>query len=104
VLWHIVKFIYPADVDEAARKEAEDGVRGLADAIDEIAFLRLGRSISEPNVSAVVVGFADEAGLAAYNAHPAHVPVAERIDGLCERVERVDILTDDAPGSIPRLA
>lgn len=104
MLWHIVKFIFPADVDEDARQAAEEGVRGLPDAIEEIAFCRFGRSIAEPHESAVVVGFADEAAMAAYNAHPAHVPVAERIDALCERVERVDIITDDQPGAIPRLA
>ena len=103
MLWHIVKFIYPSDVNDDERRAAEDAIRGLPEQIDEIAFQRLARSVDEPNVSAVVVGFADMAAMEAYNAHPAHVPAAQQIDGLCERVVRVDVETSDAPGDIPRV-
>lgn len=103
MLWHIVKFIYRPDVSDEERTAAEDAIRGLPGLVEEIAFQRLARSVDEPGVSAVVVGFADEAAKKAYDDHPAHVPAAQRIDGLCAEVVRVDIVTDDAPGDIPRV-
>lgn len=103
MLWHIVKFIYRPDVSDDERTAAEDAIRGLPGLVEEIAFQRLARSVDEPGVSAVVVGFADAAAMEAYNAHPAHVPAAQRIDGLCAEVVRVDIVTDDEPGDIPRV-
>lgn len=103
MLWHIVKFIYRPDVSDEERTAAEDAIRGLPGLIEEIDFQRLGRSVDEDNVSAVVVGFADAEAMKTYDAHPAHVPAAERIDGLCAEVVRVDIVTDDEPGAIPRV-
>ena len=99
--WHIVKFRFDLSLDEAERRACEDGVRGLPDDIPAVRFLRMERSPDEPDVTGMVMGFDDAEAFRAYHAHPAHIPVAERIDSAASAVERVDFVTDDDPGAFP---
>jgi len=86
VLWHIVRFRFPADVDPAARADLEARLAGLDD----------------PQVTGLLTGFADEAALAVYRDHPEHVPVVARARELCEDIVRLDVVTDDPPDALPR--
>ena len=99
MLWHMVQFTFHDDVPEEERRAAEDGARSLADSVPTVRFLRLGRSMDEPRRTGLLVGFDDADGLAVYNDHPAHTPVAEAIDGLCADVQRLDMLTPDDPSA-----
>jgi len=101
VLWHIVRFRFPADVDPAARADLEARLAGL-DAIDEVRFVRVGRDLDDPQVTGLLTGFADEAALAVYRDHPEHVPVVARARELCEDIVRLDVVTDDPPDALPR--
>lgn len=101
MLWHIVRFELPHDVDDTERSALAADLRGLADAIDEVAFVRVAeQAVGEPHVLGLIVGFANEAALLAYQQHPAHAPVARRIDALAERVVRLDMVTDDRPDAL----
>lgn len=101
MLWHIVRFRFPADVDPAEREGLEADLAGL-DAIDEVRLVRVARDVDEPRVTGLITGFDDEGALAAYRDHPDHVPVVERARGLCESITRLDLETGDDPGALPR--
>lgn len=58
------------------------------------------QAVGEPHILGLIVGFASEAALLAYQQHPAHAPVARRIDALAERVVRLDMVTDDPSGEL----
>lgn len=105
MLWHIVKFHFRPDVTDGDRRAAEDGIAAMPDEIEVIRFLRLARSIDEPDVTGVLVGFDDADAMAAYAADPVHVPAAQRIDALCAQVIRMDLVTPDDPATfLPRTA
>lgn len=93
------------DVGEDDRRGAEEAIAAMPDEIEVIRFLRLARSIDEPDVTGVMVGFDNADAMAAYAAHPVHVPAAQRIDALCADVVRLDIETSDDPATLlPRTA
>ena len=94
-----MKFRFSAAAPDDERRQCEDDVRGLAADIDTIRFVRIARSVDEPDVSGLLMGFDDANGFASYQVHPAHLPVAARIDGLCSEVVRFDIVTEDDPAA-----
>ena len=89
---------------EADRVAWERSVVALTETIPEIRLARVARSVDEPDVTGLIIGFDDEHGLAVYRDHPDHVPVVARMRELCAEVTRLDIVTDDPPASLPRLA
>lgn len=95
MFWHIVKFRFLAHVDDQRRRHCEDAVRALPTQIAAIKFVRSARSVDEPDVTGLVMGFHDQGGYEPYQVHPAHVPVAAQIDSVCHEVVRVDFITDD---------
>lgn len=104
MLWHVVKFRFAGDVDQEDRLAFEAMLRRLADDIDVISLLRVARSIDEPDVTGLITGVADEPALAVYRDHPHHQPVLARGRKLCSEIVRLDIITSDPPGALPRVA
>lgn len=102
MLWHIVRFRFAGDVEDGERVAFEDSLRGLAGRIDDLRLLRVARAVDEPDVTGLITGFADEAGLGNYRDHPAHVPVVARARELCAEITRLDVATADPPDALPR--
>ena len=66
-------------------------LRALPAAIEEIEALSAGRLLNESELEAVLcVDVADEAALARYRDHPAHLPVLARLRGLAGRIVVAD--------------
>jgi hypothetical protein len=101
MLYHIVRFTFPSDVDEAARRAFERDLAGL-DTIDEVRWLAVGRDLDDPRVTGLLSAFDDEAGLAVYRDHPTHLPVVATSRELCEQVHRLDVYSDDGPAGSGR--
>lgn len=97
MLWHIVRFTFPAGVAEADRRALEADLAGLDERIAEVRYLAVGRDIDDPAVTGLVTAVDDEAALAAYREHPEHRPVVARARELCERIDRLDVVAA-APG------
>lgn len=99
MIWHIVRFDF-SGVPAATREALEEGLRGL-DAIDEVAWLRVGRELVDEHVTGLLTAFATEADLEAYRVHPRHVPVVEAIRAAGVAVTRLDVTTDDDVRELP---
>lgn len=95
MIWHVVRFDL-GSLSEDVREEVESQMATLAD-LDVVSFLRVGRDLEDPAVTGLLVGFADEAALAAYRDHPDHLPVVRRIQELGVQRVRLDIVSDDDP-------
>lgn len=93
MFWHIVRFDF-SGVDEATRTDIEDRLASL-DAIDEVAFLRLGHDVADAEVTALVTGFETRDDYEAYRVHPDHVPVVMAIDTAEVARTATDFETDD---------
>lgn len=105
MLWHIVKFRFAETTGIGEQEELAMALTGLIEEIPELRILRVAPSIDEPDVLALLSGFDDEAGLAVYRDHPAHLPVVARARELCTEVVRLDFVTGDpvdALGAEPR--
>lgn len=101
MLWHIVRFRFPDDVDAGERARFEAELAGL-DIIDEVRLVRVARDLDDPQVTGLITGFDDADALAVYRDHPEHVPVLQRARQLCESLTRLDVATDDDPAALPR--
>lgn len=99
MIWHIVRFDFHGVADDV-RERLEASLDGLT-AIDEVAFLRLGRDLDDPAVTGLVTGFATAADLEAYRVHPEHVPVVEGLRDAGVGVVRLDLSTDDDVSELP---
>lgn len=97
MLWHIVRFRFPADVDDGERQALERDLEGLAEVVDEVAWLAVGRDVDEPQVTGLLTLFDDHDALATYRDHPAHRPVVARARAMCEDIARLDMVAD-TPG------
>lgn len=97
MLWHIVRFRFPSDVDERERRDLEAALAALDEKIDEVTYLAVGRDLDDPRVTGLISGFDDEAGLAAYRDHPAHLPVVARARELCDDIQRLDVVAGAPP-------
>lgn len=101
MMWHIVRFRFPADVDDEERRALERDIEGLADAVDEVVWLTVARDVADPTVTGLISLFEDAAGLDAYREHPVHVPVAERARQLSEEVTRLDVAAGSPASASP---
>ena len=97
MLWHIVRFTFPADVGDDDRRALEADLAGLEARIDEVRYLAVGRDLDDPAVTGLVTAVDDEQALVAYRDHPDHQPVVARARQLCERIDRLDVSADAPP-------
>lgn len=101
MLWHVVRFRFPEGVDPDARLALERDLAHLATAIDEVAWLAVGRDLEDPRVTGLLSGFESEADLVTYRDHPAHVPVVARARELCDEIHRLDVWAQPAGPADP---
>lgn len=99
MIWHVVRLDF-RDVDERERAGIEADLAGLA-AIDEVAWLRVGRDVADDHVTGLLTVFRTAGDLATYRTHPDHVPVVERIRACGAPMTRFDVETDDDPRDLP---
>jgi hypothetical protein len=99
VIWHVVRFDL-SSLSEEVRTGLEAQMADLA-AIDVVSFVRVARDIVDPGVTGLMVGFANEAALAAYRDHRDDRPLVERVEELGVPRVRLDIETDDEPTVLP---
>lgn len=97
MLWHIVRFHFPATVDDAARHALERDLALLDEVIDEVVWLAVARDLDDPAVTGLLTLFNDEHALASYRVHPEHVPVVERARALCDEIVRLDVEAGTPP-------
>ena len=97
MLWHIVRFTFPAETGEEDRRALEADLAGLEAQIDVLRYLAVGRDLDDPAVTGLVTAVDDEQALAVYRDHPSHQPVVARARQLCERIDRLDIIADAPP-------
>lgn len=102
MLWHIVRFRFAPDTDDAARAELAASLAALPDHIEELCFARAAPDLDEPDVLGLLTGFDDMAALDAYRNHPAHLPVVALARELCQEIVRLDLVTDDPPDALAR--
>lgn len=100
MIWHVVHFDFTG-VDDAVRCDIEQQLADLAD-IPEVAWLRVGRDIDQPQVTGLLTAFASDADLQTYRTHDAHVPVVEAVKAVGVTPVRFDIEAMDDPASLPR--
>jgi hypothetical protein len=101
MLWHVVRFRFAPETDETDRRALADRLAGLADAIEDLRFVRVAPSLDEPDVLGLLTGFDDATALERYRVHPAHVPVVELARALCAEITRLDVVTDDPADALP---
>jgi hypothetical protein len=99
MLYHIVRFTFPPDVDETARARLEDDLASLAEHIEQVRWLEVERDLEDPLVTGLLSAFDDEAGLAVYRDHPAHLPVVATARELSERIDRLDVVAEGGPAA-----
>lgn len=100
MIWHLVRFDF-SGTDDATRRRLEDRLADLA-AIEEVAWLRVGRDLSEPGITGLITVFHSREDLESYRTHPEHVPVVEAIREAGVATTRVDLETRDHASSLPR--
>lgn len=99
MIWHIVRFDFE-EVDEDTRRDLEASLAGLED-LEEVAWVRVGRDLTDPRVTGYVAAFRTSDDLAAYRNHPDHVPVVDAIRSAGVRAVRLDIRTEDRVADLP---
>jgi hypothetical protein len=99
MIWHIARFDM-SELDEATRVALEDDMAALA-SIEDVAWLRLGRDVEDPDVTGLITVFDDHDALERYRVHPEHLPVVRRSRELAIPAVRLDIATDDDPTMLP---
>ncbi|MFA9431245.1 Dabb family protein [Egicoccus sp. AB-alg2] len=95
MILHAVRFDC-SGVDEADRREFEDGLAALAD-LDVVLWLRVGRDLTDPAVTGLLTAHADADALEAYRVHPDHQPSVQRVASLGIPATRFDIEVPDVP-------
>ncbi len=99
---HVVLLKFKADVSDADIDDLEKILDELPEKIREIHTYEFGRDVVRSPRSydfALVALFANVQAVERYLEHPAHRPVAKRIQQLCERIITVDFKGSDA-GSV----
>lgn len=91
----MVLFTFREDVLAAERVAVVDAIRGLRSAVPSLRSLDVGENISPARAQGythvLLETFDDRAGLEAYAAHPAHLPVLARIRAAASQLIAVDL-------------
>lgn len=92
---HVVLFTFKDEVPAGERAAVIGAIRGLLGAIPSLRSLEVGETLSPARAQGyalVALGaFDDRAGLEAYLAHPAHLPVAARFRAAAAQTLVVDV-------------
>lgn len=99
MIWHIVRFDF-SGTDDDVRRDLEERLAGLVE-LEEVAWLRVARDVSEPAVTGYISVFRSAEDLETYRTHPDHVPVVEAIRDAGVAAVRVDVETGDDPADLP---
>jgi hypothetical protein len=95
VLRHVVLFAFRNDVPATERAAVLEAIRGLRAAVPSLRSLEVGENLSPARARGythiLLETFDDQAGLAEYATHPAHVPVAARIRAAAAQLLAVDL-------------
>lgn len=95
MLRHIVLFSFKESVAPADRAALLDAIRGLRAKVPSLRSLELGENVSPARAQGythvLLETFDDRDGLAAYAAHPEHVPVLARIRDAASQLLAVDL-------------
>ena len=95
MLRHIVLFSFKDDVAIDERHAILDALRGLRATVPSLRSLEVGLNVSPARAQGYThvlsETFDDQAGLAAYAAHPAHLPVAARLRDAAAQLLAVDL-------------
>jgi hypothetical protein len=89
VIRHVVLFKFKEDTSAEQREQLQAEIRALPQQIDFIRYFELGRDLLRSPRSydlCLIADFDDLDALQRYAHHPAHVPVVEKANRLCERV------------------
>jgi hypothetical protein len=102
MIHHVVLLKFKSGVADADIKAMEALLDELPNKIREIRMYEFGRNLVRSERAydyALVSLFANLPALERYQKHPEHLPVLERIRGLCENVVTVDFAAADARSS-----
>ena len=95
VLRHIVLFSFKDEVPATERAAILDALRGLKASVPSLRSLDVGENISPARAQGYThvlhETFDDRAGLEAYAAHAAHLPVLARIRAAAAQLIAVDV-------------
>ncbi|MBW2370025.1 MAG: Dabb family protein [Deltaproteobacteria bacterium] len=97
MLKHVVLLKFKTDTTDMDIQDIEAGLAGLPGRIPEIKGYELGRDVVRSDRSydfGLVSAFVDQAGLKAYQTHPDHVGVVNKIRIACDSIVAVDFMTD----------
>lgn len=93
MLRHIVFMKFKKGVDELQIEDLKSSLGSLPGKIDEIKGFEFGPDILKSERSydfALVSTFTDLDSLKSYQVHPEHIPVIQKVRGLCEAILVVD--------------
>lgn len=102
---HVVLLKFKADVSDADIEDLEKSLDDLPNRIHEIHTYEFGKDVVRSPRSydfALVALFANVPAVERYLEHPAHRPVAKKIQQLCERIITVDFEGSDAGSTASR--
>ena len=92
---HVVLWAFKDSVPQAERDTIVAAIRGLSPKVPSLRSLEVGENVSPARAQGythvLVETFDDLAGLAAYAAHPEHLPVLARIREAAAQVVAVDL-------------
>lgn len=95
MLWQVVGFHFPAHADQIERRAFEANLAGLAEAVDDLTFVTVTRSLEDPDTTCYVSCFADRAAFDRYLEHPAHLPIADAAAKITRDITRLLFIGDD---------
>lgn len=93
MLRHIVFMKFKTGVDSLQVEDLKGSIGSLPGKIDEIKEFEFGPDILKSERSydfALVASFTDLDSLKRYQVHPDHIPVLQKVRGLCETILVVD--------------
>lgn len=93
MLKHIVLMKFKAGIDAMQIEDLKKNLRSLPEKIDEIKEFEFGPDILKSERSydfALVASFTGLDSLKNYQVHPDHLPVIQKVRGICETILVVD--------------
>ena len=95
VLRHVVLWSFKDDIPASERQALVEAIRGLKATVPELRTLEVGENISPARAQGythvLLETFDDRAALAAYAAHPDHLPVLARLREAVSQLVAVDL-------------